>query len=250
MARTVKDYAVRRNDILDAAQRLVFAKGYEQMTIQDILEDLQIAKGTFYHYFGSKHALLEALVKRMLGEMEELLLPVVQDPHLPALTKLQRVFDAIGGWKTAQKGYHLALLRVWYADDNAIVRWKVRTVRAERLGPLFAAIIRQGVEEGVLSTPYPEQLSEVILSLTQDLVDTLAGLFLSFDPGRDDLSGMVDAAAAYTEGLERVLGAPTGSLSLVDAATLEEWVNSFVDADVQSEVRLKGNHERQASWRH
>lgn len=244
MARTVKDYAVRRNDILDAARRLVFAKGYEQMTIQDILDDLRIAKGTFYYYFGSKHALLEALVERMLVEAEELLTPVVQDQQLPALTKLQRMFDAMGGWKTAQKDYHLALLRVWYADDNAIVRWKVRTMRSERLGPLFAAIIRQGVEEGDLSTAYPDRLSEVVLALTQDFVDTLAALFFSFEPGHDDLSGMVDAAAAYTEALERMLGAPPGSLSLVDAATLAEWVNSFVDANVRSDTPTKGDVER------
>lgn len=244
MVRTVKEYAVRRNDILDAARRLVFAKGYEQMTIQDILGELQIAKGTFYHYFGSKHALLEALVERMLREMEELLLPVVQDPQLPALAKLQRVFDTIGGWKTAQKDYHLVLLRVWYADDNAIVRWKVRTKRVERLGPLFAAIIRQGEEEEVLYTPDPGRLSEVVLALTQDFMDTLAALFLSFEPGRDDLLGMVDATTVYTGALERVLGIPTGSLSLVDAATLEEWVNSFVDADVRSDARTEGNSER------
>ena len=40
MARTVKeeDYAVKRKEILDVAQRLVYTKGYEQMSIQDISE--------------------------------------------------------------------------------------------------------------------------------------------------------------------------------------------------------------------
>ena len=51
MARTVKAHAVRRNEILDVAQRLIYTKGYEQMTIQDILDGLQISKGAFYHYF-------------------------------------------------------------------------------------------------------------------------------------------------------------------------------------------------------
>lgn len=47
MARIVKEkaYAVKRNEILEAAQRLVYTKGYEQMTIQDILDSLQISKG-------------------------------------------------------------------------------------------------------------------------------------------------------------------------------------------------------------
>ena len=72
MARIVKEqaYAVKRNEILDVAQRLVYTKGYEQMTIQDILDGLPISKGAFYHYFDSKQALLEALIERMLKEAD------------------------------------------------------------------------------------------------------------------------------------------------------------------------------------
>ena len=51
MARPVKEheYRVKRSAILDAARRLVQTKGYEQMAIQDVLDDLQISKGAFYH---------------------------------------------------------------------------------------------------------------------------------------------------------------------------------------------------------
>ena len=61
MARSVneKEYAVKRNEILDVAQRFVYTRGYEQMSIQDILDELHISKGAFYHYFDSKQALLE-----------------------------------------------------------------------------------------------------------------------------------------------------------------------------------------------
>ena len=79
MARIVKEHAVRRNEILDVAQRLVYTKGYEQMAIQDILDALSIAKGTFYHYFVSKQALLEALIKRMIDEAELLANPLIQN---------------------------------------------------------------------------------------------------------------------------------------------------------------------------
>ncbi|MEO8612545.1 MAG: helix-turn-helix domain-containing protein, partial [Chloroflexota bacterium] len=62
MVRVVKeqDYAEKRNEILDTAQRLVFSKGYERLTIQDILQALNISKGALYHYFDSKQAVLEA----------------------------------------------------------------------------------------------------------------------------------------------------------------------------------------------
>jgi len=69
MARVVKDLknAARRKDILDVAQRLVVeTKGYEGMSIQDVLDELKISKGAFYHYFDSKGDLLEALIERMV----------------------------------------------------------------------------------------------------------------------------------------------------------------------------------------
>src|SRR5215468_5283073 len=79
MPRTVKAPAVRRTEILDAAQYLITTKGYEQMTIQDILDRLQISKGAFYHYFDSKQALLEAIIERMQHEVAQILLPIVHD---------------------------------------------------------------------------------------------------------------------------------------------------------------------------
>ena len=228
MARIVKEeeYAVKRNEILDVAQRLVYTKGYEQMTIQDMLDDLRISKGAFYHYFGSKQALLEALIERMQEEVEQLLIPIVHDPHLPALEKLQRFFPMLARWKTERKTFILALLRVLYTDDNAIFRQKVRATAIKRVTPLLTVIIRQGIQEGVLTTSYPDQVGEVVVSLVLDLGDTFAWLLLSFEPKRDELQRIESTVAAYTDALERVLGASTGSLPLVDAETLKEWFYS------------------------
>jgi len=223
MGRVVKEHAVRRNEILDVAWRLVSTKGYEQMTIQDILDELRISKGAFYHYFDSKQALLSALIERMGDQVEQLALPIVNDPTLCALDKLQRIFDALDRWKIASKEFFLALLRVWYADDNAIVRQKLRIGGIKSIVPSYAVIIRQGIQEGVFTTSYPDQAGEVILSLIQDLGETLGGLLLSFKPGRDDMLRVENTVAAYTDALERVLGVPTGSLHLIDAETLKEW---------------------------
>ena len=229
MARIVKEHAVRRNEILDVAQRLVYTKGYEQMTIQDILDGLQISKGAFYHYFDSKQALLEAILERIQEEAEQLLIPIVQDPHLPALDKLQRFFATLNQYKTTQKAFFLELLRVWYADDNAIVRQKARAAGVKWVTPWLSVIIRQGIEEGILTTSYPEQVGEVVLSLALDLGETLGGLLLSFEPDHDDMLRVEGIVAAYTDALERTLGAPRGSLQIVDDETLKEWFVSARD---------------------
>ncbi len=226
MARVVKESSVRRNEILDVAQRLVFTKGYEQMTIQDILDELHISKGAFYHYFDSKGALLEALVERMAQEGLNVLLPIVEDPELPALEKLQRFYDAAGRWKTDRKTLILELLRVWYTDENAIVRQKEVSAALKEVLPLLTRIVRQGVEEGTFKTSYPDQVAEVVLSLVTSVSDTMGGVLLSDDPAETQLPRLEGMVAVYTDALERVLGAPRGSITLVDTEMLKEWVVS------------------------
>src|SRR6516162_7734974 len=107
MARIIKveEFVGKRNAILDVAQQLIYTKGYEQMTIQDMLDDLQISKGAFYHYFDSKQAVLEALVERMGEGVVELLLPIVHDPVLPALDKFQSYLATLNRWKVGQKAF-------------------------------------------------------------------------------------------------------------------------------------------------
>lgn len=231
MARTVKeeDYAVKRKEILDAAQRLVYTRGFDQMSIQDILDELQISKGAFYHYFASKGDLLEALIDRMRLDVEPIMLPIIDDPSLPTLDKLHRFFDVVGRWKTARKEYLLSLLRVWYADENAIVRQKSAASVTRWFAPLLAGVIRQGAQEGVLSTAFPDQAAEIVIGLLQSLGETFKDLLFGSESQSEKMQRAAVVVAAYNDAMERVLGTPAGSLNLIDAETLQEWF--IVDDD-------------------
>jgi AcrR family transcriptional regulator len=225
MARTVKEdvYAVKRKEILDAAQRLVYTKGYEQMSIQDILNELKISKGAFYHYFESKSDLLEALIDGMRQEAEPIILPIVDDPHLPALDKLHRFFNTSARWKTARKDYVLSLARVWYADDNALVRQKMQADLIRWAAPLIEKIIFQGIQEGVFNNPFPAQMGELVLSLLTHIGDAMVELIFSSEAKEIELAHAVKLVAAYNDAVERVLGAPSGSVNLMDIETLQVW---------------------------
>jgi AcrR family transcriptional regulator len=223
MVRTVKEHAVRHSEILDVAQRLVTTKGYEQMTIQDILDELQISKGAFYHYFESKSALLESIIERMLEEVKPLLFPILEDPDLPALQKFQRYFDTAGRWKVALKPFMLQVLRVWYADDNAIMRQKLQVMANKQIAPMLAVIVQQGIQEGVLTISYPEQVSELLLGMMYGLGDAISGFLLSNEPRIDILQNVRRTIAVYTDVMERAIGAPSGSLHLIDDEMLKEW---------------------------
>ena len=229
MVRVVKEkeYAVKRNDILDAAQRLVYAKGYERMTIQDILEDLQISKGALYHYFDSKAAVLEALIERGQPEVEQALIGIVDDPNMSALEKLKQYFATLDRLRLAQSAFIADLLHIWFADDNAIVREKADEMIVQRRAPLLSTIVRQGIQEGVFTTPYPDQAGEIILAITRGMGNSLLKLILTFEQDRDQLhyiDDMVANTAATAEAIERVLGAPTNSLYRPDAEAVKGWL--------------------------
>jgi hypothetical protein len=118
----------------------------------------------------------------------------------------------------------LAYLCVWYADENAIVRHKLYTARVKRLTPWLEEIIRQGVEEGVLTTPYPDQAARMVISLQEDLGYATGELLLSGEPSADDLPRLERIAEAYIDTLERVLGAPAGCLQRASREELSQWL--------------------------
>lgn len=228
------EYAARRNEILATAQKLVYTKGYDLMTIQDILDSLQISKGAFYHYFDSKQALLEALIEYIQEQAETVLSPIVADPELPAIEKMQSFFNTAVQWKTSQKSFILALLRVWYADENSIVRQKVQAQMIAKTGQLINAIARQGVREKVFDTQFPNQTGEIMFTMMIGLGDTFARALLH-TPRSEDLPAVTEALAAYSTAIERILGAPPGSLELMDADSIHEWFE-VVEEDTASIV--------------
>ena len=225
MARTVnqEEYAAKRHKILNVVEQLIITKGYEQMSIQDILDLLQISRGALFHYYGSKHELLEALIEQMLEDLEMLLIPIVSDPNLSAINKLQRFFDTVVQRKTEQKPLLFSLLHTWYSDSNALVREKIRMAKAQRFTPLLTKIIHQGLEEGVVATPYPGHISEAIFFLIFDFSETFSRLLLSATP--EDLLRVENSVAMYTDAIERILGIPSQSLHLIDAEALKEWMS-------------------------
>jgi AcrR family transcriptional regulator len=225
MARTINAtrHTVRRDAFLDVAQRLVQTKGYEAMSIQDVLDELEASKGAFYHYFDSKQALLEAVVERFADGAMASLAPVLNDPNLPALRKLEKVFAGIANLKAEQKELMLAIIEVWNSDHNAIVREKVRRLSERIMVPLFSSVVRKGVDEGTLKVDSPDETARVLVSLMQGFQAQATDLFIARQAGTVSFESVQRAVAANTEAFERIVGVPKGSVKLTDEPTLRLW---------------------------
>lgn len=242
MARTIKeeDYTQKRNEILDAAYRLVMTKGYQQMTIQDVISALGISKGAFYHYFDSKQSLLAGMIERIREISQATLAPIIENPQMTAVEKIQAYFTSAQRWKSGQKEYMLQILKVWYDDDNAVVRQKVYATTARHFAGELSKVIRQGVEEGSFTTPYPDQAASMMISLLTAWGDEFAqALFEQQTHGialPENVTGasLETTLAAYNHAVEQVLGAKPGILQLIDLETLREWMDVMEKEGFQS----------------
>jgi AcrR family transcriptional regulator len=214
---------VRRDAFLDVAQRLIQTKGYEAMSIQDLLDPLEASKGAFYHYFDSKQALLEAVVERFADSAMASLAPVLADPGLPALRKLEKFFAGIASLKAEQKDLMLAIIEVWNSDGNAIVREKVRRLSERIMIPLLSAVVKQGVDEGTLQVDSPDEMAKVLASLMLGFQQQATDMFIARQAGAITFEVVQRSVAAHTEAFERILGLPKGSVTLTDETTLRFW---------------------------
>lgn len=225
MSRTLNHaaHAIRREAFLDAAERLIRTRGYDAMSVQDVLDAVGSSKGAFYHYFDSKEALLEAVIERMTDAALAVVEPIAADPGLPAASKLQAVFTTAGAWKAERSDLLLALMRSWYAPENDLVRARIARSGADRLVPLFARIIRQGVAEGAFDPSSPDDSAVILVALFAGSGDALARLVMDRLDDRIPFADAERRIAAYEEAIERILGLPAGSFVLVDPHAMNVW---------------------------
>jgi len=225
MPRTVDPtaHALRRDTFVDSAQRLITSKGYAEMSIQDVLVDTGASKGAFYHYFDSKAALLDAVIERMVDQATVVMEGVIADPSLPALDKLRQLFGTMAQWKWERSDLVLQLLRVWQADDNAIVREKFRRHAGAVMTRLFGVIVRQGADEGTFDTPSPEHTARILVALMLSSSETATDLYLACHAGSVTFEEVEATLRAFPEACERLLGLPAGAFPFMDTETLRAW---------------------------
>jgi AcrR family transcriptional regulator len=230
MARTLDPvaHAVRRDAFLDAAQRVTATKGYAQLSIQDVIDELSSSKGAFYHYFDSKAALLDGIVSRMVDAATASLAPAIADPDRSALEKFDAVFSGLASFKADRRELILELMRVWLSDDNAVVREHFRRGVIAAMTPLLATIIRQGVAEGSFTAASPDHAGRVFASLLIGANEAATDLFAAHQDGAATFEEVERTLTAYGDAFERILGARPGSLGFADrSAVVREWFDAF-----------------------
>lgn len=221
MAYIAKEFDERLSEFLDTAQQLFMQRGYAKTSINDIVKHMEVAKGTFYHYFKSKIDLLNRLVERFTRTAVLAAKELVHQENLNAVEKLNRFFTTIRDLKIENKELMIMLMKVMYTDENLMFRHKMFKRNIEALAPEFAKIIRQGIEEGSFDPVDDRETAEMIFTMSMNLNETVVALMLEMDKKPENIDIIEAKLKAYEKAIERLLGAPPGTFALVERRIIE-----------------------------
>lgn len=147
--------------ILDVAETLFLGNGYDQTTIQDIIDQLGgLTKGVIYHHFKSKKDIFDKVLERKYGNEVTL-----QLDRLAGLTGFQKIKELSLMTMRATDHQMLAYSARTLLTNPQIVGDQYKTAYETAI-PLMKGFIDEGLKDGSIATDYPQEVAELIVLST------------------------------------------------------------------------------------
>lgn len=153
----------RKQELLKIAYRLIISKGYEETSIDEIIAEAQIAKGTFYYHFKSKEEMLEALINMMITEQTERAKQVLSAP-LPIPQKTVAVITSLRP-NSDEATIQDALNR----KDNIAMHEKINRRIIDEAVPILSEVVAEGIAQGILDCDNINERVRMILIISSDM---------------------------------------------------------------------------------
>ena len=188
-----------RERILDAAMKVFMEKGYEDASVRAILEASGTVAGSFYHFFGSKEALFEAVVERYLAGYAAQFAAIAKAPDMDVRRQLDALLEGVSrgaevyfgelhGEKlhwTVQYALHERTLQaiapsVSQLVENAISSGAAKS-RLHTDARTLSAVLIKGIE-GILHAHPMEEMTPEQLAAAKESIREYIGLLLELQP--------------------------------------------------------------------
>lgn len=153
----------RRAGLVAAARKVFSAKGITNTRVSDIVEAARVAQGTFYLYFDSKDEVVNAVIEDMADEIYHTIITISASAELSALEKIMQMRYLL----FANLNRNKELLEYYHHEGNSQVHDQLVREMTKRLLPAICRIIKQGIEEGVFDTPYPEEAAAFVIATSE-----------------------------------------------------------------------------------
>jgi AcrR family transcriptional regulator len=201
--RVLKDPDVRRTEIMQVAEKLFESHGYAKTSVEAIIKQAGIAKGTFYYYFKTKQDILRALVAYKGSEISEYFHSITEETTLTAIEKLQRMLRSPN-----KRGINAsAVMEIIHKPENRELQEELNVQSVKIIAPLLAQVLEQGHQEGIFDKTASVESIQLILAGSQFILDS--GLFEWTLEKRAVFLKSIQAI------LEQMLGAEPGLLSFI-----------------------------------
>ncbi len=201
--RIVKEAPERKNEILDAAEELFAAKGYEATSTGDILDRVGIARGTLYYHFKSKEDILDALIERVNGTLITRAKKAAEDRSVPVVERIVRTIMSLNV-ASAESAIGQEVLEQVHKPQNALMHQKMQQRLLDGVVPVLTALVEEGNAAGVFHTGYPRETTEMLILYSVTVFD---------DRFPQTPEQMMHRAQALIHNTEILLGAREGSMA-------------------------------------
>lgn len=214
---------IKRVQILDAAEKLFFERGYDRTSVQDILDALQMSKGGFYHYFDAKDSVLRAVSERRAQGRFDQLSAAIHGVRRASVDKLNMVLSMANLFEAEETPFAALMLKLCYQDKDAAMCAHRRRVLVDQLLPILNDVIAEGVDDGSFHTRHPLEIGRLLLLLACDVNDEVCGMLADHPDDPDVMLRMLELLNTWRDSAEKLVGAPYGTVVLFE-------VNRLIDA--------------------
>ena len=199
--RVVKEAEERREEILDAAEKLFAAKGFDNTSTGDILDAVGIARGTLYYHFKSKEEILDGVIGRITNRLMQDAGEIVRKKELPVLERLTKAIMSLN--MESKIGYEI--MEQVHRPQNALMHQKMQATLLAGINPILTELVKEGIEQGICHTRYPESVVEMMILYANTAFDELNVAGLTHEQRERKIAGFI-----YN--MERLMGMAEGSL--------------------------------------
>ena len=232
----------RRKAILDAAQALYTAHGWDDVTIADVLQEARISKGGFYHHFSAKEDLLAAVVTRLAHQSLAAAEAARRNASGDALARLNAFLTGSLRWKAENVAELRVFAEVLTKPGNDVLFHRVLDATAEAVIPALEGVIAEGIRDRSFDVPDPRLAAEVIVGLSLGRRQVLDNAMALAASGDLEQATMLFNERMQAEGAtcDRLLGLPPGSILLSNPENYRRMLAGLVD-HIHSDARVATN---------
>lgn len=165
-----------RERLITAMAELVHRRGYLAVGVEDVCQEAGVKKGSFYHFFASKHDLMLAALDRHFEMASEHVMKAAFAPDIPPLQRIQRFLTIVADFETSNKKKEGHVLGCAFGNIAAEVGGAEPQLirRADKAFCGFASFIHAALDEAqkngeIPPTVDPGQAADAIVAYFEGL---------------------------------------------------------------------------------